>query len=111
MRVSADAGAVEETFGTSRTRLTAEQIVTTPREADWNNSPAERLIRPAAILRKNSQCNRSRHSAATQTVLRSIHRTLTLRGHDPSASIAAALTTCAATGRLPSLPATTAADG
>jgi hypothetical protein len=75
-------------------------------EADWNNNLAERLIRPAVILRKNSQCNRSQRGAATQAVLMSIHRTLKLRGHDPRQAIADALTAYAATGKLPPLPST-----
>lgn len=73
-------------------------------EADWNNNLAERLIRPAVILRKNSQCNRSQRGAATQAVLMSIHRTLKLRGIDPRQAIADALATYAATGTLPPLP-------
>ena len=34
-------------------------------EADWQNNFAERQIRPAVILRKNSQCNRSQRGAAS----------------------------------------------
>lgn len=73
-------------------------------EADWNNNLAERMIRPAVILRKNSQCNRSQRGAATQAVLMTIHRTLKLRGHDPRHTIADALTAYAATNTLPPLP-------
>lgn len=73
-------------------------------EADWNNNLAERMIRPAVILRKNSQCNRSDRGAATQAVLMTVHRTLKLRGHDPLATIAEALTDYAATGTLPPMP-------
>ncbi len=73
-------------------------------EADWNNNLAERLIRPAVILRKNSQCNRSQRGAATQAVLMSIHRTLTLRGHDPRQAIADALAAYSSTGTLSPLP-------
>ena len=80
-------------------------------EADWNNNLAERMIRPAVILRKSSQCNRSQRGAATQAVLMSIHRTLSLRGVDPRQTIADALTAYAATGELPSLPPSTVADG
>ena len=60
-------------------------------ETDWNNNFAERQIRPAVILRKNSQCNRSERGAATQAVLMSIYRTLKLRGHDPRSEIEKAL--------------------
>jgi hypothetical protein len=80
-------------------------------EADWNNNLAERLIRPAVILRKNSQCNRSQRGAATQAVLMSVYRTLKLRGHDPRQTIADALTAYAATGNLPPLAPQAVADG
>lgn len=73
-------------------------------EADWNNNLAERMIRPAVILRRNSQCNRSERGAATQAVLMTIHRTLKLRGLDPREAIADALTASAATGKLPQMP-------
>lgn len=73
-------------------------------EADWNNNLAERMIRPAVILRKASQCNRSDRGAATQAVLMSVYRTLKLRGLDPRQTIAEALTAYAATGRLPPMP-------
>jgi len=73
-------------------------------EADWNNNLAERMIRPAVILRKGSQCNRSERGAATQAVLMTIHRTLTLRGIDPQGAITDALTAYAATGALPPMP-------
>lgn len=73
-------------------------------EADWNNNFAERQIRPAVVLRKGSQCNRSEQGAATQAVLMSIYRTLKLRGHDPRAAITDALNSYAGTGSLPPLP-------
>jgi len=43
------------------------------------NNLAERQIRPAVILRKNSQSNRSEQGAVTQAVLMSVYRTLKLR--------------------------------
>jgi hypothetical protein len=76
-----------------------------------DNNHAERMIRPAVIIRKNSLCNRSEQGAATQAVLMSIYRTLKLRGLDPTKTIAAALKTYLATGKLPELPAETVADG
>jgi transposase len=76
-----------------------------------DNNHAERMIRPAVILRKNSLCNRSGQGAATQAVLMSIYRTLKLRGLDPTRTIAAALKTYLATGSLPDLPAENVADG
>jgi transposase len=80
-------------------------------EASWENNRAEREIRPAVILRKNSQCNRSARGAAAQAVLMSVYRTLKLRGHDPRQTIAEALTTYTATGQLPPLPAHVTANG
>jgi transposase len=80
-------------------------------EADWQNNFAERQIRPAVILRKNSQCNRSQRGAATQAVLMSVYRTLKLRGHDPRSAIEDALRRYCATGTLPPLPASAVATG
>lgn len=41
-----------------------------------DNNHAERQIRPAVIIRKNSLCNRSEEGAATQAILMSVYRTL-----------------------------------
>lgn len=77
----------------------------------FDNNFAERQIRPAVILRKNSQCNRSERGAATQAVLMSVYRTLRLRGLDPIRTIAHALAALLSTGTLPPLPESGAADG
>ncbi|MCP4991312.1 MAG: IS66 family transposase [Colwellia sp.] len=77
----------------------------------FENNFAERQIRPAVILRKNSQSNRSDRGALTQAVLMSVYRTLRLRGHDPLQVIPAALHAHLQTGRLPPLPDAIAADG
>jgi hypothetical protein len=77
----------------------------------FENNFAERQIRPAVILRKNSQSNRSDRGAVTQAVLMSLYRTLRLRGHDPLQTIADALRTYLQTTQLPPLPAPTIADG
>ena len=69
-----------------------------------DNNFGERQIRPAVILRKNSQSNRSDRGAATQAVLMSVYRTLKLRGLDPTKTIADALRTYLTTGKLPPLP-------
>ena len=69
-----------------------------------DNNHAERQIRPAVIIRKNSQSNRSDDGAATQAILMSIYRTLRLRGLDPNKTIAAVLGTYLTTGQLPPLP-------
>ena len=76
-----------------------------------DNNRAERQIRPAVIIRKNSLCNRSEEGAATQAILMSIYRTLKLRGLNPTATIAQALRTLLQTGTLPPLPAENVADG
>jgi transposase len=77
----------------------------------FENNHAERQIRPAVVLRKNSQSNRSDRGARTQAVLMSVYRTLRLRGHDPLQSIADALRTYLQTANLPPLPAHAIADG
>ncbi len=77
----------------------------------FENNFAERQIRPAVILRKNSQSNRSDRGARTQAVLMSVYRTLRLRGHDPLQTIAHALRTYLQTGQLPPLPPAIVADG
>ncbi|MBU0639902.1 MAG: IS66 family transposase [Planctomycetes bacterium] len=77
----------------------------------FENNFAERMIRPAVILRKHSQSNRSDRGALTQAVLMSVYRTLKLRHHDPLGVIADALRTYLQTNQLPPLPATIPADG
>jgi len=80
-------------------------------DVPYENNHAERMIRPAVIIRKNSQSNRSQEGATTQAILMSIHRTPKLRARDPVDTIAAALRTYTATGRLPPLPVQSVADG
>jgi transposase len=111
--------AAEERLDADTRRLTkrlgkyAEFIFTFLDYADvpFENNFAERQIRPAVILRKNSQSNRSAQGAATQAVLMSVYRTLKLRGLNPTKAIADALRTYVATGQLPPLPDTDIADG
>jgi transposase len=69
-----------------------------------DNNHAERMIRPAVIIRKNSLCNRSEQGASTQGILMSIYRTLKLRGLDATPTIAEALKNQLITGKLPDLP-------
>jgi transposase len=76
-----------------------------------DNNHAERQIRPAVIQRKNILCNRSADGAEVQGVLMSVFRTLKLRGHDPTRTIAAALREFVRTGKLPPLPGPAVADG
>ncbi len=80
-------------------------------DVPFENNFAERQIRPAVILRKNSQCNRSERGAATQAVLMSVYRTLRLRGLNPTKTLTNALKTYLTTGQLPPLPDRNPADG
>lgn len=76
-----------------------------------DNNHAERMIRPAVVIRKNSLCNRSESGAATQAVLMSIYRTLKLRGLDATAAIAEALRHYLKSGILPPMPKEIVASG
>ena len=69
-----------------------------------DNNHAEREIRPAVIMRKNSLCNRSDSGANVQAILMSVYRTLKLRGHDPLDTIVTALRAYVRSGTLPPLP-------
>jgi transposase len=80
-------------------------------EVPFENNLAERMLRPAVILRKNSQSNRSEKGAATQAILMSVYRTLKLRGHNPIDTITDALRTYLTTGTMPPLPAPIVANG
>lgn len=80
-------------------------------DVPFENNFAERQIRPAVILRKNSQSNRSERGAATQAVLMSVYRTLKLRSLNPTKAIADALKTYVSTGILPPLPQPVIAHG
>jgi transposase len=80
-------------------------------EVPYDNNLAERMLRPAVLLRKASQSNRSEKGAATQAILMSISRTLKLRGHHPVDTLVSALKTYVATGQLPPLPPPATTDG
>ncbi|MCP4897994.1 MAG: IS66 family transposase [bacterium] len=108
----ADLAAVEPIDGdtrrlTKRLRKHAEYLFTflDYDHVPFENNFAERQIRPAVILRKNGQSNRSDQGAATQAVLMSVYRTLRVRGLDPTKTIADGLKTYLTTGQLPPLPA------
>ena len=75
-----------------------------------DNNHAEREIRPAVIIRKNSLCNRGDNGAAVQATLMSVYRTLKLRGFDPLDTIVSALKHYARTGSLPPLPSEKTSD-
>jgi transposase len=70
----------------------------------FDNNTAERGIRPAVIIRKNSYGNRSERGADCQAALMSVFRTLKQRGHDPIQTITQALAAYLTTGHLPPLP-------
>ena len=77
----------------------------------FDNNHAERSIRPAVIIRKNSYGNRSDHGADCQAVLMSLFRTLKQRGHDPLKTILTATQTWLQTGQLPPMPGKRTSDG
>jgi transposase len=80
-------------------------------EVPYDNNTAERAIRPAVIIRKNSYANRSEAGADMQAVLMSVFRTLKQRGHNPLTTIVQALRTYLLTGQLPPLPDKVTTDG
>jgi len=80
-------------------------------DVPYDNNTAERAIRPAVIIRKNSYANRSEKGADMQAVLMSVFRTLKQRGHNPLQTIVSALRTYLQTGELPPLPDKVAARG
>ena len=71
----------------------------------FDNNHAERSIRPAVILRKNSYGNRSEQGSDCQAVLMSIFRSLRQRGHDPIRTVIEAVSEQIKTGTLPPMPA------
>lgn len=80
-------------------------------DVPYDNNTAERGIRPAVIIRKNSYANRSEAGADMQAVLMSIFRTLKQRGHNPLKTIVQGLRTYLTTGQMPLLPDKVTADG
>jgi transposase len=77
----------------------------------FDNNHAERAIRPAVLIRKNSYSNRSRRGADAQAVLMSVYRTLKQRGYHPIDTIVKAIESYLTNGELPSLPAPITTDG
>lgn len=98
---------------THRLRRHVEHIFTFLDYADvpFENNFAERQIRPAVIIRKNSLGNRSDRGAATQSILMSVYRTLRLRGLNPTDTVTQALRTYVDSGSLLQLPTQTIAEG
>jgi len=77
----------------------------------FDNNEAERAIRPAVIIRKNTLGNRSEQGAHIQAVLMTIFFTLKKRGHNPVKTVCDALTTYLNTAKLPPLPPEIASGG
>ena len=76
-----------------------------------DNNGGEREIRPAVIIRKNSNGNQSERGASTQAVLMTVYRTLKKRGLNPIDEIVHALRHYCIHGKIPPLPdRNTAAD-
>lgn len=76
----------------------------------FDNSHAERSIRPAVIMRKNSYSNRSDKGARTQSTLMSIFRTLKQRNVNPISTIEQALRQYIQSGNLPPVPTRSALE-
>jgi transposase len=80
-------------------------------EVPSDNNHAERQIRPAVIVRKNSYANGSEEGAETQAVLMSVFRTLKQRGHNPVSTVLDAVRASLKTSQLPPLPARITENG
>jgi transposase len=76
----------------------------------FDNNHAERSIRPAVIMRKNSYCNRSDRGARTQAILMSVFTTLKQRNLNPIKTVEKALRIYITTGKLSSLAEFSASD-
>jgi transposase len=96
-----------------RLRRHAQELFTFLDHPDvpFDNNHAERTIRPAVIIRKNSYANGSNDGADLQAVLMSIYRTLKQRGHNPIQAIVAAIRTYLKIGQLPPLPGKVTPNG
>jgi len=71
-----------------------------------DNNQAERTIRNAVVMRKNSYCNRSEDGAKTQAILMSVFQTLKQRGYQGTDIVIDALRQYITTKKLPALPKT-----
>ncbi|MBW3600887.1 MAG: transposase [Planctomycetes bacterium] len=80
--------AVDQTSATPSQR---PADVSESRQHSLRDNHAEREVRPAVIIRKNSYGNRSEVGADAQAVLMTVFRTLKLRGHHPILTIVQAL--------------------
>mgnify|MGYP006298793049 CR=1 FL=1 len=80
-------------------------------DVPYDNNFAERNIRGAVIMRKNSFNNRSEKGAMTQSVLMSVFFTLKQRGLNPVDTVKKALKIYIKTGNLPTLAEQTTENG
>ena len=69
----------------------------------FDNNHAERTIRGAVVMRKNSYCNRSADGAETQAILMSVFQTLKQRNANVTKTIVNALYQFLKTKKLPTL--------
>lgn len=69
-----------------------------------DNNHAERQVRPAVIIRKNSYGNRSGEGAQVQALFMSLFRTLHLRRHHPVDALTDIVAQSLASGTPPTLP-------
>lgn len=134
IRLSKHEGLSPEEFASKRKRLDTrlkELIETKSRDADakrlikrlkkyrhdlftfldepdvpFDNNHAEREIRPAVLMRKNSFHNMSQAGALTHSILMTVFRTLKRRGYNPVDTLVESLREFVATGKLPPLPET-----
>ena len=77
----------------------------------YDNNHAERQIRPAVIVRKNSYANGSEEGSETQAIMMSVFRTLKQRGHNPVSAVLDAVRAYLKTGQLPPLPSRVTENG
>jgi len=81
------------------------------RDVPFENNFAERTIRQAVIMRKNSYNNRSNRGAVTQATLMSVLTTLKQRNLNPVKTLEQALRLYTKTGQLPTLSEIATAKG
>jgi len=81
------------------------------RQVPYENNAAERAIRGAVIMRKNSYANRSEKGARTQSILMSVFLTIKQRGQSPVEIVKKGIKTYIETGKLPTLADCSASDG
>jgi hypothetical protein len=72
-------------------------------DVPFENNHAERTIRGAVVMRKNSYCNRSIDGAKTQAILMSVFRTLKQQNMNVTKTIVNALREFLITKKLPTL--------